>query len=93
MTTKNGNGGLRLALLVIGTAATVASASWALMASKVDDRCDVLRETISSVRGDVDRDAERIDALQTEIKATREQLVRMEGKLDELRALLMREPR
>jgi hypothetical protein len=80
MTPKaTGNGSLRLALAILATAATVASASWALMAGKIDDR-------VAPVAATVARNTERIDECERAQADTRERLARIETKLDALLA-------
>lgn len=92
-TTKNsnGSGGLRLTMLVLSTAIGIGGASYGLMSSRVNDRCETIDAQVDGVRSDIIRNSGRLDREEAATAAVLDRLARIETKLDRL--LLMEQRR
>jgi len=83
-TKGNGTGATKLTVAVLAVAISAAGAGYAIMAGRMDDKCETLSQGIRGVSSIVDRNTYRIDSVERTEVEMRERLARIETKVDRL---------
>lgn len=87
---RRSNGGVKLALLVLGTAAAVGGASYTIMSTRVEDQLKLYRAELTQIRVDMARDSGRIDKEETATRTMCDRLTRIEVSSENIENALVR---